>query len=95
MFGQGFTSMAPPTADLMNLVKDKKIRHGNHPILDWCVGNMVVAEDPAGNQKPDKKRSTEKIDGAVAMIMGLARAVLNGRSSNSGSVYNERGLIFI
>ena len=49
--------------------------------------------DPAGNIKPDKEKSTEKIDGAVATIMALDRAIRNQNSAES--VYNERGLIII
>jgi len=70
-----------------------KIRHGRHPVLDWNMGNVVVDQDAAGNIKPNKKKSTEKIDGVVAMIMGLARAALGGGAADS--VYAGRGLLFI
>ena len=50
-----------------------------------------VRTDPAGNIKPDKEKSTEKIDGAVAAIMALDRAIRHGGST--GSVYDERGIL--
>lgn len=70
-----------------------KIRHGRHPVLDWNMSNVIVDQDAAGNIKPNKKKSTEKIDGVVALIMGLARATLGG--GIDGSVYDERELLFV
>ena len=92
-FGQGFISMSPPSKDFYQFVMEGKIRHGKHPVLDWNMANVIVDQDAAGNIKPNKKKSTEKIDGVVALIMGLARATLGG--GINGSVYDERGLLFI
>ena len=89
-FGQGFASMSPPTKELYNLVLEEKIAHGGHPVLRWMMDNVYVRRDPSGNIKPDKEKSTEKIDGAVAMIMGLDRAL---RCENCVSVYDSRGLM--
>lgn len=88
-FGQGFASMSPPTKELMNLVLLKKIRHGGNPVLRWNVDNLVVNQDPAGNLKPDKAKSTNRIDGAVATIMGLDRATRQPTAKKS--VYESRG----
>ena len=93
-FGQGFKDMSPPTKRLMELVLEKNIAHGGHPVLRWMMDNIFVRTDPAGNIKPDKEKSTEKIDGAVATIMGLDRAIRNGGIS-TGSVYDERGILTI
>ena len=57
------------------------------------VDDIHVRTDPAGNIKPDKQKSTEKIDGVVATIMALDRAIRNGNGQASGSVYDERGLL--
>lgn len=86
--------MAPPTKRLMELTLEKKIAHGGNPVLAWMMDNIHVRTDPAGNIKPDKERSTEKIDGAVAMIMALDRAIRN-EGANSGSVYDERGILIL
>ena len=91
-FGQGFKDMSPPTKRLMELVLEKNIAHGGHPVLRWMMDNIFVRTDPAGNIKPDKEKSTEKIDGAVATIMGLDRAIRNSGIS-TGSVYDERGIL--
>lgn len=58
------------------------------------MDNIFICTDPAGNIKPDKEKSTEKIDGVVATIMALDRAIRN-QGENYNSVYDERGLIII
>jgi phage terminase large subunit-like protein len=68
-FGQGFKDMSPPSKEFMKLTLEQKLAHGGHPILRWMVDNIFIRTDPAGNIKPDKQKSTEKIDGAVATIM--------------------------
>lgn len=91
-FGQGYASMSPASKELMRLVLDNKIAHGGHPILRWNFDNIVVKSDEAGNIKPDKEKATERIDGAVAAIMALDRAIAHERH---GSVYDERGMLII
>ena len=89
-FGQGFKDMSPPTKELMRIVLEHKLCHGGHPVLRWNMDNAYVRTDPAGNLKLDKEKSTEKVDGAVALVMALDRAQ---RNLNGGSVYDERGLL--
>ena len=91
-FGQGFKDMSPPTKELMKLVLEKRIGHGGHPVLRWMMDNIYIRTDPAGNIKADKEKSTEKIDGAVATIMALDRAIRCGLDSGE-SVYDSRGLL--
>ncbi len=93
-FGQGFKDMSPPTKELMKLVLEGKFAHSGHPVLRWMMDNVCVRTDPAGNLKMDKEKSTEKIDGSVATVMALDRAIRCG-SDNSESVYDNRGLIFV
>ena len=90
-FGQGFKDMSPPSKELMKLTLEQKLAHGGHPVLRWMMDNIFVRTDPAGNIKPDKEKSTEKIDGAVATVMALDRAIRNGGSSRS--VYDDRGIL--
>ena len=92
-FGQGFKDMSPPTKELMKLVLEERIAHGGHPALRWMMDNIYIRTDPAGNIKPDKEKSTEKIDGAVATIMALDRAIRCGNDT-SESVYDSRGIFF-
>ena len=91
-FGQGFRDMSAPTKELMRLVLEHRINHGGHPVLRWNMDNAFVRTDPAGNIKIDKEKSTEKVDGAVAMVMALDRAMKN---QNNGSVYATGGLLVL
>lgn len=93
-FGQGFKDMSPPTKELMKLVLEQKIAHDGHPVLRWMMDNIFIKTDSAGNIKADKEKSTEKIDGVIATIMALDRAIRCG-NNNQASVYDDRGLLFI
>lgn len=86
--GQGFASMSPPTKELLTKVLSRKLVHGGNPVLRWMADNMVVKTDPAGNLKPDKAKSTERIDGMVALIMGLDRAIRH--EGGAESIYQQR-----
>ncbi|GKU31459.1 terminase large subunit [Clostridium folliculivorans] len=88
-FGQGYKDMSPPTKELMKLTLENKIAHGGHPVLSWMMDNVYVRTDPAGNIKPDKEKSTEKIDGIVALIMALDRSI---RKEIKENVYEKRGM---
>lgn len=90
-FGQGFKDMSQPSKELMKLTLEQKLAHGGHSVLRWMMDNIFIRTDPAGNIKADKEKFTEKIDGAVATIMALDRAIRNGGST--GSVYDDRGIL--
>lgn len=92
-FRQGYASMSEPTKHLMTLVLSKKLAHLSNPVLRWMASNLVVKQDEAGNLKPDKDKSSEKIDGIVALIMSVGRAIAN--PSAARSVYHTRGIITI
>lgn len=87
----GFISMSSPTAELERLLVSKGIAHNGNPVLDWMSGNVVIRRDPAGNMKPDKEASTEKIDGIVALIMAVGRTMIT-KEPEKKSPYNTRGL---
>lgn len=101
--GQGFVGMSAPTKDLQRLIlvgsrSDENgvpehpiVRHGGNPLLRWMVDNFAVAMDPAGNVKPDKANAGDKIDGVVALIMALARA-LAAREAAGTSAYEDNDL---
>lgn len=90
-FGQGFSSMSAPTKEFYRLLMEGRIIHGGNLVLRWMAGNVVIDTDPAGNIKVTKAKSKEKIDGIVAAIMALDRCIR--QEGQSGSVYDERGLL--
>ncbi len=88
-FGQGFASMSTPSKEFEVLVLQNRIHHDGNPVLRWMVDNVTIRQDPAGNIKPDKSKSTEKIDGVVACIMALDGWI---RQANGPSVYEKEGI---
>lgn len=74
-FGQGYQSMSTPAKELERLVLAHGFDHGGHPVLAWMAANVATAEDAAGNIKPDKENSHEKIDGIVSLVMAIGCAL--------------------
>ncbi len=92
--GQGYASMNAPTQDLLKLVLERTLRHGGNPVLRWMADCVTVKQDPAGNikpVKPDRRKSSKRIDGIVALIMAVDRAMRH----EGPSVYDTRGLIIV
>jgi phage terminase large subunit-like protein len=87
-YGQGFQSMSAPTKEWEKLILGKQIAHNGNPVARWMMSNVAVRQDPAGNIKPDKSKSTEKIDGIVAAIMALGRAMVDEGATYSGSYFS-------
>ena len=88
-FGQGFISMGPAAAEFMRLLISRTLQHGGNAVATWCASNVTVRRDPAGNEKPDKERSTERIDAVVSALMAVGRL----QAAQGGSIYEERGLL--
>lgn len=71
-------------------ILDKKLRHGGHEPLRWCVSNVKVYTDTGGRRRFDKKKSSEKIDLAVALAMGVGTALTLRKKR---SIYQTRGIL--
>jgi len=91
-FGQGYASMSAPTKELEKLVLGVQLRHGNNPVLNWNASNISVEKDYADNYKPSKRKSIEKIDGIVALIMALGRMIVREPEININDIYNTAGI---
>ena len=85
-FGQGFASMSPPSKEMEKLVLSRKIVFPDNPALAWCFSNVIAEIDAAGNVKPSKKKSKEKIDLVVSCIMALDGALRNTKKEVSPSI---------
>lgn len=91
-FRQGWVTMSPAIKELEQAVLTKKLNHGGNPVLKWMNSNVTLKEDPAGNIKLDKAKSTEKIDGMIVLTMCVGRAVFgNWRELIVKSIYEEEG----
>jgi phage terminase large subunit-like protein len=86
---QGYTALSAPMHKLMEIAVSGKLRHANHPVLTWNADCVEVRSD--GNDlirpvKPERATSNKRIDGIVALIEGLDRAV---RNENAGISYSQ------
>ncbi len=92
LFGQGYASMSGPTKFLERIMLQKRLDHGGHPVLRWNARNAAVTRDAAENMKPVKDKSTGRIDGIVAGIIGIGIGD-EYMNDDSKSVYDERGIL--
>lgn len=88
---QGYISMAQPSADFERLLLSGDLVHGGDPCLRWQALNLVWAIDAAENKKPHKRKSKDKIDGIVALVMAIGRAC--AQPVETSSVYERRGVL--
>jgi len=79
---QGFASLSAPSKALETAILSKRLRHDGHPVLRWNVANMSVESDAAGNIKPSKELSTERIDGGYALVMAIDAMERNAHAAN-------------
>jgi phage terminase large subunit-like protein len=92
---QGFISLSAPSKELERLVMGRKLHHGGHPVLRWMLDCTSILQDSTGNikpVKPDRGKSSKRIDGIVATVIGLARVIAR---DNRTSVYEDHGIIEI
>lgn len=92
---QGFQTLSPALKEVQRLtLKGRRgtplLRHGGNPVMEWMVDNLSVVMDPAGNVKPDKGNSAEKIDGVAALCNAMSEALANAATE---SAYNDHDLI--
>lgn len=85
-YPQNFAGYNEPMKRCLELVRERKLRHGGNPVLRWNASNVVAKEDPAGNLRPDKGKSSDKIDGFCAMLMALGLALPGGEDSSGSPI---------
>jgi len=85
---QGYASMSAPSKEFERRILERRLLHDGNPVMRWMVGNVAISQDPAGNIKPNKERSGDRIDGVVAAIMAVGRASLNmSTEAECGSLF--------
>ncbi len=90
-FSQSVLSISPPTKELLRLTLEGKLQHGGNPVLRWNADNLQLCRDANDNVKPNKAKATGRIDGVVALVMALDRAIRH--EAEGPSVYESRGII--
>ena len=94
-YAQSYSQMSTPTKEIEKKLYNGELRHDGNPVMSWNIGNVEITSDAGGNIKADKKKSEEKIDGVVAMAMGIGQ-MLTERSEDEGdSVYEIRGILTV
>lgn len=87
---QGFGSMNAPCKELQRMILTREVAHGGHAVLRWMAGNVMVETDAIGNIRPSKKKSSQKIDGMVALVMAVGGMMLGGHAA--GRYYETHDL---
>jgi phage terminase large subunit-like protein len=91
---QGYPTLSEPTKELLAAILDHNVNHGGHPILRWCADCLAIRQDENANirpVKPDRRKTTKRIDGIVATIIAMSRLPIKPRES----IYATRGLLTI
>jgi phage terminase large subunit-like protein len=94
---QNFRHLSEATKELQSAAMQGNLRHGGHPVLRWMADSMSVRQDVNGNVrpvKPDRLKNSKRIDGIVASVMAIARAMVRGGEQRR-SVYESRGVRFV
>ena len=76
------------------MIVGRTLRHNENPVMRWMASHIAIDTNATDDIKPTKERSAEKIDGFVALIMAIGRAIVTPEEK-SGSVYDERGLLVL
>jgi phage terminase large subunit-like protein len=88
-FGQGFKDMAPAIDEFERLLLGGQLKHEGNPVMTWCAANAVTMSDPAGNRKIAKEKATGRVDGIVAAVMAVGRAMSGGQQENIDDFIND------
>lgn len=94
-FGQGFRSMSEPTKELERQIRSGALNHGGNPVTRWQCGNVTIEMDASENVKITKSKSSEKVDGMVALVMAIGEWMDAAAKGNGRSVYDERGVLMV
>jgi phage terminase large subunit-like protein len=93
-FRQTVANMSEATKTLDALMREGRIHHPGNAVLNWMVGNVVGHFDAKDNVYPRKELPANKIDGAVALIMGLGWFI-KGAEKDERSYMDDEGLLVL
>lgn len=88
-----FAGLAAATKEFLALVESGRLLHGGDPVLTWMAAQLAVEVDSEGHQRPSRRASADRIDGIVAVILAIDRAMR--APTGGGGVYEERGILWL
>jgi len=91
---QNYTNLSDPMKELEAAITAGRFHHDGHPLITWCLSNVVGKNIPGNDDvvRPTKETNDAKIDGAVALIMAVGRAML---AEDETSVYETEELLIL
>jgi len=95
MHGQGFKDMSPSIEALEADLLNARICHGMNPVMVMCASNALIIKDPTNARKFEKKKSTGRIDGLVALAMAVGIASRTEEEADDTSIYESRGVLAV
>ena len=94
-FGMGYKSLSPPTKEIESKILTKDFIYFNCPVMRWQFGNVQLMTDPAGNIKPAKDKSTDKIDTIAALCMAVGEEMFSEKEIESKYKRDKGGFFTI
>jgi phage terminase large subunit-like protein len=95
-FGQGFASMSAPVKNLEILIRSANLDHGGNDLLRWMCSNIQIKKDAAENLKFDKAKSSDKIDGMVALAMSMGQYMIDrAEDRDDDTIYDDRDILIL
>jgi phage terminase large subunit-like protein len=93
-YSMSMVDINPPTKEFERLFSNGLINHGSNTLLRWMMGNVHIITNSNGDIRPDKKSSSEKIDGVVSGIIAVGQYLTDRRENvNKRSVYEDRDIL--
>ena len=92
---QNTKNLSEPMKMLESLILERRLEHNNNPVMNWMVSNVICHTNAKEQIYPRKEFPQNKIDGVIAAIIALNRALVD--ASKPPSVYDmeNRGINFI
>ena len=94
-YAQSYSQLSTPTKEIEKKLYNGDLRHDGNPVMSWNISNVEITMDSGGNIKADKRKSEEKIDGVVALAMGIGQMLTERMGDEGDSIYETRDIIML
>ena len=94
-YAQSYSQLSTPTKEIEKKLYNGDLRHDGNPVMSWNISNVEITMNSGGNIKADKRKSEEKIDGVVALAMGIGQMLTERMGDEGDSIYETRDIIML